>query len=412
MQDEHRMKSALFSKPKFLPWMMLLLSSILCFLLIFHPLLSVNAASTVVANSIDNLKQQQQQIDRQRQNVKQERDRLTNLKQEAKKRLTGLENNLKVTNSNLKDSEFRLQQATNLLQSLQADLATAEISFREQQQATIARLRYLQRSPMRQGWAVLLQSQNFNDFLSRRQQLKLVYQADQKNLLKLTEQAQQIEQQKTQVEGTKNEIFLIRQQLLAQKADYQTQASLQENLIQRLNSDRTALDAAQKQLERESQEITTLIQRKIAEAKAREAAAKANSRKNIFVRGTGILAYPSNARLSSPFGWRRHPILGYRRFHGGLDFAASYGSTIRAADTGEVIFSGWYGGYGKTVIINHGNGMSTLYGHSSDLYVREGQTVKRGQAIAAVGSTGLSTGPHLHFEVRKNGTPVNPANYL
>ncbi len=391
---------------------MLLLSSILCFLLIFHPLLSVNAASTVVANSIDNLKQQQQQIDRQRQNVKQERDRLTNLKQEAKKRLTGLENNLKVTNSNLKDSEFRLQQATNLLQSLQADLATAEISFREQQQATIARLRYLQRSPMRQGWAVLLQSQNFNDFLSRRQQLKLVYQADQKNLLKLTEQAQQIEQQKTQVEGTKNEIFLIRQQLLAQKADYQTQASLQENLIQRLNSDRTALDAAQKQLERESQEITTLIQRKIAEAKAREAAAKANSRKNIFVRGTGILAYPSNARLSSPFGWRRHPILGYRRFHGGLDFAASYGSTIRAADTGEVIFSGWYGGYGKTVIINHGNGMSTLYGHSSDLYVREGQTVKRGQAIAAVGSTGLSTGPHLHFEVRKNGTPVNPANYL
>ncbi len=406
------MKSALFSKPKFLPWMMLLLSSILCFLLVFHPLLSVNAASTVVANSIDSLKQQQQQIDRQRQNVKQERDRLTNLKQEAKKRLTGLENNLKVTNTNLKDSEFRLQQAINLLQSLQADLATAEIAFREQQQAAIARLRYLQRSPMRQGWAVLLQSQNFNDFLSRRQQLKLVYQADQKNLVKLTEQAQQIEQQKTQVEGTKNEIFLIRQQLLAQKADYQTQASLQENLIQRLNSDRTALDAAQKQLERESQEIATLIQRKIAEAQAREAAAKANSRKNIFVRGTGIFAYPSNGRLSSPFGWRIHPVLGYRRFHGGLDFAASYGSKIRAADTGTVIFSGWYGGYGKTVIINHGNGISTLYGHSSDLYVREGQTVKRGQAIAAVGSTGLSTGPHLHFEVRKNGTPVNPANYL
>ncbi|MDJ0616553.1 MAG: peptidoglycan DD-metalloendopeptidase family protein [Calothrix sp. MO_192.B10] len=391
---------------------MLLLSSILCFLLVFHPLLSVNAASTVVANSIDSLKQQQQQIDRQRQNVKQERDRLTNLKQEAKKRLTGLENNLKVTNTNLKDSEFRLQQAINLLQSLQADLATAEIAFREQQQAAIARLRYLQRSPMRQGWAVLLQSQNFNDFLSRRQQLKLVYQADQKNLVKLTEQAQQIEQQKTQVEGTKNEIFLIRQQLLAQKADYQTQASLQENLIQRLNSDRTALDAAQKQLERESQEIATLIQRKIAEAQAREAAAKANSRKNIFVRGTGIFAYPSNGRLSSPFGWRIHPVLGYRRFHGGLDFAASYGSKIRAADTGTVIFSGWYGGYGKTVIINHGNGISTLYGHSSDLYVREGQTVKRGQAIAAVGSTGLSTGPHLHFEVRKNGTPVNPANYL
>ena len=391
---------------------MLLLSGIICLLLIFHPLLSVNAVSQVAANSIDSLKQQRQQIDKQRQNVKKEGDRLTNLQQEAEKRLTGLENNLKVTNSNIKDSEFRLQQATNLLQNLQADLATAEVSFQERQQATIARLRYLQRSPMRQGWAVLLQSHNFNDFLSRRRQLKLVYQADQKILATLTEQAQQIEEQKTQVEGKKNQIYLIRQQLLAQKANYQEQANLQSNLIQRLNSDRTALTAAENQLERESQSITTLIQRKIAEARAREAAAKANSRKSIFVRGTGIFTYPSNAPLSSAFGWRRHPILGYRRFHSGLDFAASYGSIIRAADTGTVIFSGWYGGYGKAVIISHGKGISTLYGHSSNLHVSEGQTVKRGQAIASVGSTGLSTGPHLHFEVRKNGTPVNPANYL
>ncbi len=391
---------------------MLLWSGIICLLLIFHPLLSVNAVSRVATNSIDSLKQQRQQINKQRQNVKQESDRLTNLQKEAEKRLTGLETNLKVTNSNIKDSEFRLQQATNLLQSLQADLATAEVAFRKHQQATIARLRYLQRSPIGQGWAVLLQSHNFNDFLSRRHQLKLVYQADQKNLATLTEQAEQIENQKTQVEGKKNEIYLIRQQLLAQKANYQEQANLQANLIQRLNSDRTALTAAQNQLERESQAITTLIQRKISEAKAREAAAKARSRTSIFTRGIGIFIYPSLGRISSPFGWRIHPILRRRRFHSGLDFAASQGSPIRAADSGTVIFSGWYGGYGKTVIINHGKGISTLYGHSSNLHVSEGQTVKRGQAIAAVGSTGLSTGPHLHFEVRKNGTPVNPANYL
>ncbi|BAB74061.1 lipoprotein [Nostoc sp. PCC 7120 = FACHB-418] len=77
-----------------------------------------------------------------------------------------------------------------------------------------------------------------------------------------------------------------------------------------------------------------------------------------------------------------------------------------------MIFAGWYGGYGRTVIINHGGGITTLYGHASELYVSEGQTVQRGQAIASVGSTGLSTGPHLHFEVRRNGTPVNPADYL
>ena len=131
-----------------------------------------------------------------------------------------------------------------------------------------------------------------------------------------------------------------------------------------------------------------------------------------MIKGTGLFAFPSNAPTSSPFGWRVHPILGYRRFHAGLDFAASYGSTIRAADSGTVIFAGWYGGYGRTVIINHGGGITTLYGHASELYVSEGQTVQRGQAIASVGSTGLSTGPHLHFEVRRNGTPVNPADYL
>lgn len=200
---------------------------------------------------------------------------------------------------------------------------------------------------------------------------------------------------------------------MGQKSDYQAQAQSQSELIQRLSSDRLALEAAQNQLEKDSKNLEGLIQQKVAEAKAREAAqAKTNSRRNILIKGTGLFAFPSNAPTSSPFGWRVHPILGYRRFHAGLDFAASYGSTIRAADSGTVIFAGWYGGYGRTVIINHGGGITTLYGHASELYVSEGQTVQRGQAIASVGSTGLSTGPHLHFEVRRNGTPVNPADYL
>ncbi|MHC5725672.1 MAG: M23 family metallopeptidase, partial [Nostoc sp.] len=198
-----------------------------------------------------------------------------------------------------------------------------------------------------------------------------------------------------------------------QKADYQTQAQSQSELIQRLNSDRLALEAAQNQLERDSKNLEVLIQQKVAEARATEAAqSKTNSRTSFIIRGTGIMTYPSDAPTSSPFGWRIHPILGYRRFHAGLDFAASYGSTIRAADSGTVIFAGWYGGYGRALIIDHGNGMTTLYGHTSELYVTEGQAVERGQAIGAVGSTGFSTGPHLHFEVRRDGTPVDPANYL
>lgn len=375
-----------------------------CILWICLALIPVNATST---GSIDTLRQQQQQMNQQRQGVVGERDRLNNLQQEAQKHLTGLKQNLQTTDSYLQESESRLQLASQRLQQLEADLDVAERSYQERQIATVARLRYLQRSPDFVGWAVLLESENISDFFSRRHQLKLVFQADQQILAKLNTQANSIDKQKTGVEQQKNEIGLIREQLLAQKADYQTQTQSQSELIQRLNSDRLALEAAQNQLERESKNLEVLIQQKVAQAEA-----KTNSRTSIIIRGTGVMAYPSDAPTSSPFGWRMHPILGYRRFHAGLDFAASYGSKIRAADSGTVIFAGWYGGYGRAVIIDHGNGMTTLYGHTSELYVSEGQAVERGQAIAAVGSTGFSTGPHLHFEVRRNGTPVDPANYL
>ncbi|MEH2036266.1 murein hydrolase activator EnvC family protein [Nostoc sp.] len=375
-----------------------------CILWICLALIPADATST---GSIDTLRQQQQQMNQQRQGVVGERDRLNNLQQEAQKHLTGLKQNLQTTDSYLQESESRLQLATQYLQQLETDLDVAERSYQERQIATVARLRYLQRSPAFAGWAVLLESENISDFFSRRHQLKLVFQADQKILVKLNTQANSIDKQKTEVEQQKNEIGLIREQLLAQKADYQTQTQSQSELIQRLNSDRFALEAAQNQLERESKNLEVLIQQKVAEAQA-----KTNSRTSIIIRGTGVMAYPSDASTSSPFGWRVHPILGYRRFHAGLDFAASYGSKIRAADSGRVIFAGWYGGYGRAVIIDHGNGMTTLYGHTSELYVSEGQAVERGQAIAAVGSTGFSTGPHLHFEVRRNGTPVDPANYL
>ncbi|AFY43367.1 murein hydrolase activator EnvC [Nostoc sp. PCC 7107] len=380
------------------------LGYVLCVCLV---LISVSTGYATTSASVDTLRQQQQQINQERQNVIQERDRLTNLQNAAQNRLTGLKQNLNTTNNQIQDSESRLTQATQRLQKLEADLAVAQRTYEERQVATVARLRYLQRSRASQGWAVLMQSQNISDFISRRHQLKLVYQADQKILAKLNVQALQINQQKTDVEQQKNEIALIRQQLLAQKADYQTQAQSQSELIQRLNSDRLALEAAENQLERDSHNLANLIEEKVAALEGRS-----NSRNSMIIRGTGLFAYPSNAPTSSRFGWRVHPILGYRRFHAGLDFAASYGSTIRAADSGTVIFAGWYGGYGRAVIIDHGNGITTLYGHSSQLFVTEGQGVQRGQAIAAVGSTGFSTGPHLHFEVRRRGTPVNPADFL
>lgn len=122
----------------------------------------------------------------------------------------------------------------------------------------------------------------------------------------------------------------------------------------------------------------------------------------------GMMQMPVAARISSTFGWRRHPVLGFRRMHKGLDFAASHGTPIRAATDGVVGFAGRNGGYGNYVRLNHAAGLATAYGHMSRIAVRSGARVSRGDVIGYVGSTGLSTGPHLHYEMWRGGTPVNP----
>ncbi len=128
--------------------------------------------------------------------------------------------------------------------------------------------------------------------------------------------------------------------------------------------------------------------------------------------GTGSMTWPVSGPVVSPFGWRIHPILHYRKMHTGIDIAVGYGVPIHAADSGSVIYATWMGGYGNVIIIDHGNSISTLYAHQSSLAVGAGAHVGRGQVVGYVGSTGFSTGPHLHFEVRVNGNPVDPMGYL
>jgi murein DD-endopeptidase MepM/ murein hydrolase activator NlpD len=126
----------------------------------------------------------------------------------------------------------------------------------------------------------------------------------------------------------------------------------------------------------------------------------------------GAFSWPVTGTITSPFGWRSNPFGGSPEFHQGLDIAAPSGTTVTAAAGGTVIMAQWYGGYGNYILIDHGGGYSTGYGHLSAIYVSTGQNVQRGQAIGAVGSTGQSTGPHLHFEVRIAGKPVDPAPRL
>lgn len=122
--------------------------------------------------------------------------------------------------------------------------------------------------------------------------------------------------------------------------------------------------------------------------------------------------WPCQGHYSSGFGYRIHPVYGYGRFHSGVDITAGYGAPIHATAAGRVVTSGWLGGYGNAIEIDHGNGLKTLYGHCSTLAVGRGAFVKKGQVIAYVGSTGVSTGPHVHYEVSRGGTQINPDPYL
>ncbi|MFW6358239.1 MAG: murein hydrolase activator EnvC family protein [Chroococcales cyanobacterium] len=348
---------------------------------------------------LETLQQQQQQLQQQQKTLSEQRNRLSNIEGAAKGYLNLLEENVELTSSQIENYEAQLQQSEIQLEKLEGELQKAKEIYTPKLNAMIARLRFLQRqSFLKQGWELFLHSEDLNEFLDRRTRLKFVYEADQKTLQALRTEADRIHAQKRQIEEQKNSISLLQQQLLAQKSEIEAQYNVQQQLISRLNQDQEALDAAYEQLAKDSEAIGELIRQRVMDKRPRS--------------GTGQLIYPSKGKITSKFGWRKHPISGKTRLHNGIDLGATYGTPIHAADSGTIIFSGWYGGYGNTVIIDHGDGFTTLYAHASKLYVTEDSNIQQGETIAAIGSSGLSTGPHLHFEVRKNGKPVDPLDYL
>jgi murein DD-endopeptidase MepM/ murein hydrolase activator NlpD len=174
-------------------------------------------------------------------------------------------------------------------------------------------------------------------------------------------------------------------------------------LLKNLQAKQQSLEQMIHQFNRDEEQITAQID-------AFERSRRTFNRGRVSHRGSfsGRFLRPVNGPITSTFGMRFHPILHRVRMHTGIDFGASYGTPIHAAAGGEIIYANFMGGYGRVVIIDHGGGFSTVYGHSSRIFVSVGQHVAQGQVIAAVGASGLATGPHLHFEIRVNGRPVNP----
>lgn len=335
---------------------------------------------------------------------KQTRDKIKHLKW-----LENLETNklyknqqkLEVTSTDLFNSKKELNTAQDKLGMLEDNLSKALTDFSDIDYQMKKRIRQIFKNQRKGFFELLLTAQDFNTFLDRLYFEGLVIKADYKRMQLARQKAREIARLKYSIEEHKRYLSRSIKNINYQQQSIQEAISKNQNMIQKLRTDRGTYERAERELARQSASIESMISKSIKDA-------------NISV-VSGFIK-PISGRITSPFGWRNHPIFNSRSFHSGIDIGGPHNGGIRASNSGKVIYSGWYGGYGKVVILDHGsvNGIpiTTLYAHLNSAIVAVGEYVSKGQIVGYEGTTGYSTGPHLHFEVRVNGKPNNPLNYI
>jgi len=322
----------------------------------------------------------------------------------AQRELQRIENDLEYINARIKTSERHITEMEAELRQIEHEREALEDRILHRQEKLDQRLIAAYKYGLGSYFEPLVSANSFGDFISKFEALSYFLRNDLSLL-------GEVEKSKKQLITKEEEYILKRENLQARRDKYaglKKQADRNQKqkvvLISRakkelntVQNDRKKLETALDELEQTSKKLEEEIRKK---------------QRSGEVLGTGKMVWPVKAQISSNFGWRMHPILKEKRFHSGIDLAVVTGTAVAAADSGRVLVSSWNGGYGYFIAIDHGNGISTAYGHNSRLLVKEGEIVIKGQTISLSGSTGLSTGPHLHFEVRKDGKPVNPIPFL
>jgi murein DD-endopeptidase MepM/ murein hydrolase activator NlpD len=307
----------------------------------------------------------------------------------------------------------RLEDEIELLRSgiavKQEQIEGVKAEFQAQNDALAARVDATYRAG---DWVYiewLLTAEDVGDLLERTTMVQTIMLRDQEIAFELDDTRASLEEAEQGLQRTLDEVSVKRAEVQAE-----------EERLRRLRSDRDSKLRAEKTVK--SQKAALLAEtteniarlRAIAAAEDRESARIAAELRGGSSKGSGRYAgtmtwpCPGYTRVGSTFGMRYHPILHYNRMHSGIDVSAPKGTALVAAGSGVIISAGWRGGYGNCVMIDHGDGLVTVYAHMSSISVSDGQKVTSGQRVGAVGSTGLSTGPHLHFEVRVNGNAVDP----
>jgi len=307
------------------------------------------------------------------------------------------------------------------LEQTEIDWAIAQEELYRQNQITRARLRDIQEQGTTGLLAVVFQATSLRDFLLRLEYVNNIARADQEMVATLKETEARVAQMQEAYTRQLNSVEALQRQQEAYLQRLEDIAADQEAFFIELVADEERYIAMLAFKEEHAAAMYTQWQTAYQAEQARIAAERRERerqeqerRLQATLAAGGHFAWPVPVwiRISSDFGYRTHPTRRTREHHDGIDIAARHGNNIVAAEAGTVILSSWHGGYGNTVIIDHGGGYQTLYAHNSVNLVAVGDTVTRGQVIARIGSTGISTGPHLHFEVIRNGVPVNPRRYL
>ena len=363
---------------------------------------------------------QDEDLTNQLSNIQQQMTNEANKKSEAEKtigtvyeQLHAIQRDLDTATAELKQVQAERIQLDKDITKTEAELKEAQARLQSREKVFYKRVRDIYINGRLSYLDVVIGSKDFSDFANRMEMLKRILQSDMDLINTIKTEREEIASKKAKLEEDRAKVLEL-EKIAQEKQNVINQKKAERQaVLERAMNDRDTAERAYNELMASSASITAMLQQRAAERAAAAAASQGGGGGGAtWVQGSGQLAAPVVAPITSDFGWRIHPIYGTRRLHAGTDFGVDEGTPVHAADGGVVVEAGWVSGYGYTVIIDHGNGMSTLYAHNSEVAVSPGQTVSKGQVVSYSGNTGGSTGPHLHFEVRINGEPTDPMGYL
>lgn len=319
-----------------------------------------------------------------------------NLKQVEK-----LDNRIETSERELEEQESKITELRNSIDQIEEELNTITEKYDKQVDLFKKRMVAIYTSGDTQYLDVLLKSRSLTDFISSYYIISQLTDIDENLLNDLETKKKAISLSKQKLENEKKEMATILENQTRTTRTLQNTKKMRENFIEKLSDEeknlQSKIDEINKQYEEVNQQILALAQQGLD---------------TTYIGGELAWPVPGYTRITSKYAMRVHPITGQYKLHTGVDIGAPMGANFVAANDGVVVKAGPNTAYGNMVIIDHGGGISTLYAHGSEILVEVGQTVKRGDAILKVGSTGYSTGPHAHFEVRINGVTTDPLPYI